>query len=238
MSDNPESPGIGLYAESGLHAALKAVYAARSPEARVEACVAGKIVDVVLPDEFVEVQTRDLRSLVGKVLILADLKPVRIVHPVPARTVIERLDPRNHRPVSRRRSPARRDLYSVFDELVHASRLVAAPNVRFDLVFVHVLEQRVRDGSGSWRRRGDRILSRELTEIISTTSFDSRVDWLALIPAELAEPYDSEGLGAALGIGADQARKILYVYAKAGLLCEIGREGRRKRYVIKERAGK
>lgn len=234
MSEELEKPGIGVYAETGLHAALKAVYAARSPEARVEACVAGKIVDVVLPDEFVEVQTRDLHSLVGKVLALADLKPVRIVHPVLAEKLIERLDPKSGSLVSRRQSPAHRDIYSVFDELVHASRLVADPKIRFDIVFVRAIEQRVRDGAGSWRRRGDRILSRELAEIISTKSFTTRADWLALIPNDLAEPYDSTRLGDALAIGSHRARKIIYTFAKAGLLQEIDRQGRHKRYIRKE----
>lgn len=224
-----ESPGIGLYAERGLHAALKAVYASR-PGARMEVAVAGKVVDVVLPDELVEVQTRNIGSIAGKVLHLACVMSVRIVHPIVVETLVERLDPGDGSLVSSRRARTRRDFFSLFDELVRASIVIASPNVRFDVVLVRVREVRVRDGSGSWRRRGDRVLSRDLLEIVSTTSLDKRADWLALIPATLTEPYDSGSLGAALGIPLKRAQKLLYAYAHAGLLVPAGKAGKRKLY--------
>jgi hypothetical protein len=224
-----ESAGIGLYAEHGLHAALKLAYA-RHPEARLEVPVAGKIVDVVLPDELVEIQTRNIGSISEKILHLACTGPVRVVHPIVVETIIDRIDPSDSSLVSSRRSRTRKDLFSLFDELVHAPLLVGSPNVRFDAVLVRVREVRVRDGNGSWRRRGDRVLARDLAEVISTTSLNSRADWLALLPAGLALPYDSAALGAVLGIPAPRARKILYVLAKAGLLREAGMAGRRKLY--------
>jgi hypothetical protein len=219
-----ESPGIGLYAERGLHAALKAVYAAR-PGARLEAAVAGKVVDVVLPDELVEVQTRNLGAIAEKILHLACVMPVRVVYPIVLSTDIRRIDPADGSVASTRTAKTRRDFYSLFDELVRASLLVASPNVRFDVVQVRVRELRIRDGSGSWRRKGDRVLSRDLLEIVSTTSLDNRADWLGLIPAELAEPWDSAVLGKVLGIHPTRARKILYTFARAGLVREAGRSG-------------
>ncbi len=230
-----ESPGIGLYAERGLHAALKAVYATR-PGARLEARVAGKIVDVVLPDEFVEVQTRNIGSISEKILHLACVKPVRIVHPIVVETIIERIDPGDGSLASTRKAKTRRDFYSLFDELVRAPLVVASPNVRFDVVLVRVRELRVRDGSGSWRKRGDRVLSRDLAGIMATTSLDTQADWLALIPAALEAPYESSALGAALGIAAPRARKVLYTFAKAGLLREAGKSGNRKLYMKTDRA--
>lgn len=228
-----ESVGIGLYAEHGLHAALKLAYASH-PEARLEVPVAGKIVDVVLPDELVEIQTRNIGSITEKILHLACTGPVRVVHPIVVETIIDRIDPSDSSLVSSRRSRTRRDLYSVFDELVHAPLLVGSPNVRFDVVLVRVREVRVRDGSGSWRKRGDRVLSRDLAEVLSTASLNSRADWLAMIPSGLTEPYDSAALGAALDMTGPRARKMLYVFARAGLLRESGIAGRRKLYVAKE----
>jgi len=226
-----ESPGIGLFSERGLHAAMKAIYASR-PGARLEARVAGKIVDVVLPDELVEVQTRNIGSISDKILHLACVMPVRIVHPIVVETLIERIDPADGSVASSRRSKTRRDFYSLFDELVHAPLVVASPNVRFDVALVRVRELRIRDGSGSWRKRGDRVLSRDLEGVVSTTSLDGRSDWLAIIPATLAEPYESAALGAALGIAAQRARKILYTFARAGLLQTAGKSGNKKLYGV------
>lgn len=226
-----ESPGIGLYSERGLHAALKAAYAAR-PGARLEAAVAGKVVDVVLPDELVEVQTRNIGSIAEKILGLACLMPVRIVHPVIVERTIVRLDPVDGSVASTRRAKTGRDFFSLFDELVRASILVASPNVRFDVALVSVTELRKKEGGGSWRRRGDRTLSRDLDSIASTVSLDTRDDWLGLIPRGLGWPLDSEALGLALGIRPQRARKILYVYGRAGLLDQAGTAGRRKLYTL------
>ena len=224
-----ENPGIGLYSETGLHGALKARYAA-APGARVEVKVAGRVVDVVLPGEFVEIQTRSLGSIATKIMRLACVGPVRVVHPIAVSTTIRRIDPESGELQSDRRSNARRDLYSAFDELVRATDLVASPNVTLDFVLVKVVETRMRDVSRSWRRRGDRVLARELDEILETRCLESRRDWLGLIPPTLAQPYDSEILGKALGIHPLRARNILYTYCRAGLLVEAGSRGRRKQY--------
>lgn len=224
-----ENPGIGLYSETGLHASLKARYAS-VPGARVEVRVAGRVVDVVLPDEFVEIQTRSLGSITTKILRLACVGPVRVVHPIAISTTIRRINPENGELQSERQSNARRDLYSAFDELVRASDLVASPNVTIDFVLARVVETRIKDGSGSWRKRGDRVVARELEQILNTHSLESREDWLGLIPSTLEEPYDSETLGWALGIQPIRARKILYTYCRAGLLREVGLRGRRKQY--------
>lgn len=226
-----ETPGIGLYAERGLHSALKAAYAA-VPGARLEVEIAGKVVDVLLPDELVEIQTRNLGAIVDKLLHLACLMPVRVVHPIVVEKIIERLDPSDGSLASTRRSKTRRDLYSLFDELVRASLIVASPNIRFDVLLVSVREVRVRDGSGSWRRRGDRVCSRDLDSVLATTRLESRADWMALLPPGLPEPFDSSSLGVALGMAPARARKILYTFAHAGLLKEAGIVGRRKQYLI------
>ena len=226
-----EAPGIGLYAETGLHDALKRRYAS-VPGARLEARIGGKVVDVALPDELVEIQTRGLGSIQEKILHLACIMPVRVVHPIVVEKLIHRMDPESGEELSVRRYRAKKDLYSVFDELVRASLIVASPNVSVDIALVRVREERVRDGSGSWRRKGDRVLSRQLDEVLGCTTLSGPFDWLGLIPSALPAPYDSASLGEALGIAADRARKLLYTLARAGLLEAAGSLGRRKRYAV------
>lgn len=224
-----EHHGIGLYAETGLHDALKRLYAARSPEARLEVRVEGRVVDVVLPDELVEVQTRNLGGIAAKIQDLACVMPVRLVYPVRLRTRIERLDAEG-RIISSRLSPKRGDFWSLFDELVHAPSIVAFPNVTLDAVLVEVAETRRKDSSHS--RRGDRVLSRELSAVVETRSLSGKADWLALIPDGVPQAFDAAALGLALGIGADRARKVLYAFRKAGLVVELEKSGRSKRYSI------
>jgi hypothetical protein len=225
-----ECAGINLYSERSLHAQLKARLA--SPGDRLEARVGGKVVDLLRASgEIVEVQTGNFGKIVDKVLALAaEGRKVRVVHPVAVEREIRRLDPKTEELVSTRKSPKRGDLYSIFDELVKAPAFIASRNVTFELLLVRIAEVKVRDGSGSWRRKGDRIVDRELVELLSSRSFRTKAQWLALIPKALPSPWSSSSLGEALGIGAERARKLLYCFARAGLLAEAGREGRLKLY--------
>ena len=225
-----EYSGINLYAEHSLHAQVKLHLA--GPGDRLESRVAGRVVDLVRSGgELVEVQTGSLGKIVPKVLALAaEGHKVRVVYPVPAEREIRRLDPKTEELLSVRRSPKRGDLYSLFDELVQAKGLIASRNVTVEVLLVRTAEVKTRDGSGSWRRRGDRTVDRELLEVLSSRSFRTRGQWLALIPKALPPPWTSVALGEALGIGADRARKILYCLAREGLLEEGDREGRRKTY--------
>ena len=230
-----ERSGINLYAEHSLHAQLKEHLA--GPGDRLEVLVGGKVVDLVRADgELVEVQTGSLGKIVPKVLALAaGGRRVRVVHPVSVEREIRRLDPRTEELLSVRRSPKRGDVYSLFDELVQAKGLIAARNVTVEVLLVRTAETRTKDGSGSWRRRGDRTIDRELVEVMSSRSFRTRGQWLGLIPKRLPPPWSSAALGEALGIGADRARKILYCLAREGLLVEAEKDGRRKTYAIAPR---
>lgn len=231
MSQIAESPGIGLYSETGLHSSLKMRYAARSPEARLEVKMAGRVVDVVLPDELVEVQTRSLGSIVNKLLDLACLGRVRVVHPVKKNTIIERYNI-DGSIASKRTSNKHENFWSVFDELVHAPLIVASPNIAFDFVFVDVSERRIQDGMGNRRRKGERIIGRELVRIHETRTLDSKDDWLKIIPEGLPAPFSVKSLALALKIPGRVAGKILYTFSRAGLVEHVGMDGRAKIYCL------
>jgi hypothetical protein len=231
-----EHAGINLYSEYSLHAQLKEHLAA--PGDRLEARVEGKVVDLVRSSgELVEVQTGHLGQIVPKVLALAAAgHKVRVVYPISVEREIRRLDPKTGELLSVRKSPKRGDLYQLFDELVKATGLIASHNVSVELIFVRSSETKTRDGSGSWRRRGDKTLDRELLEVVSSRSFKTRAQWLALIPRGLEEPFSSASLAAALEVEAEAARKILYCLARAGLLAESGKSGRLKLYARVKRS--
>lgn len=224
--------GIGVYAESGLHASLKAHYA--GPEGRLEVALEGRIVDLVRGapgnEELVEIQTRRFDKISAKVLALAEGHKVRLVHPVVAELRIARLSPETGEVLSERKSPKAGDLWSIFDELMRAPALMVARNVTVELVLVRCREIRCRDGTGSWRRRGDKVLSRDLEEVLEARAFSKPSDWLRLLPKNLDPPWSSASLGEALGIGAERARRVLYSFACAGLIEPVGKEGRRKLY--------
>ncbi|MGB9687223.1 MAG: hypothetical protein ACPLYX_12085 [Rectinema subterraneum] len=194
--------------------------------------VEGKIIDLVRADgELVEIQTSHLSQLKSKVFKLAEMGyRVRVVYPVSVSCELHRLDPMTNELLSVRRSPKRGDIYCLFDELVRAPELVAANNITFEVLLIRSIEIKTRDGSGSWWRKGDRTVDKELAEVLSSRSFDSREQWLAIIPESLAHPWDSAVLAESLGISSAKARKILYCFCRAGIISELGKKGRFKTY--------
>ena len=222
-----ETRGINIYAESALHESVKA-YLSRAGD-RLEALVEGKIVDLVRADgELVEIQTARLDKLAAKVAFLASSAKVRVVHPIAAEKEIIRLDPTTGEILSTRKSPKHGTILSLFDELVKASSLLSVPGLTIEVLLVKVRELRTRDGSGSWRRGGDRTVARELVSVVESRQFSCREDWSALLPR--GEVWDSTSLAQALGISSTLARKMLYTLSKTGIIEESGKSGRKKMY--------
>jgi hypothetical protein len=117
---------------------------------------------------------------------------------------------------------------NLFDELVKASGLLTVPGLTVEVLLVKVRELRTKDGSGSWRRGGDRTVARELVEVFESRQFSCPADWKALLPC--GEVWDSSSLAQALSASPALARKMLYTYSKAGILEESGKSGRKKLY--------
>jgi len=224
----PEKSGINLYSEYSLHAQLKQQLA--HPGDRLEAEVEGKVVDLLRADgEIIEVQTGHFGQIKAKLLLFASKGyRVRLVYPIALQTEIRRLDPATGELLSQRKSPKRGSFYQLFAELIRAPELIAAPNVTIQAVIVKSIDIKVRDGTGSWWRKGDRTVDRELAEILSSQSFSDAAEWLALLPASFAEPFTASTLSENLGIKPAQARQMLYCFSRAGLVQEQGRLGRMK----------
>lgn len=223
-----EKNGINLYSEYSLHAQLKNYLA--QPGDRFEAAVDGKVVDVLRADgEIVEVQTGHFGQIKSKLLSFAQKGyRVRLVYPIAVQTEIQRLDPVTGELLSRRRSPKRGNFYQIFAELIRAPELIAAPNVTIQIIFVKSVVVKVRDGTGSWWRNGDRIIDRELAEVVASQDFSSKEEWQGLLPSSLSPPFTTSSLSENLGIKPIQARQLLYCFRRAGLLVERGTRGRAK----------
>ena len=102
--------------EGPLHAALKTWLARPGDEFEVR--VDGYVIDLVRADgELVEVQTGGFSPLRGKLDALLDRHRMRIVHPIPARRRIVRVD-EDGEVLSERPSPKKPGAALIFEGLV------------------------------------------------------------------------------------------------------------------------
>jgi len=221
MSRNPEPKGINTWNESRLHEALKELW--RGDGGATEVALEGAVCDVVRADgTVVEIQTRGLGRLRAKLARLLATRPVRIVFPV-ARCKILETRTRSGRLKSRRRSPKHDTVYAVFGELTGLWPLLGHPGLTVEVVHADVLETRVADGTGSWRRRGVRIADRDLVAVHGTEAFCGFAAWAGLVPAELPEEFTVKELAAA-GAG-PHAGKMAWTLRHAGVLALCGKRG-------------
>lgn len=216
-----EPRGINTWNESGLHEALKERY--RGEGGATEVAIAGVVCDVVRADgTVVEIQTGGLGRLKGKLTRLLADRPVRLVFPVArdkfleTRTVSGKLK-------SRRRSPKHDTVYAVFAELTGLWPLLHHPGLVIEVVHADVLEMRVDDQRGSWRRRGLRIAGRDLLAVHGSDTFCGLEDWARLVPPSLPAEFTVKELAAAAaGV---HAGRMAWTLRHAGVLALCGKRG-------------
>ena len=216
--------GIGTLNEKPLHAALKEWYA--RPDDRFEVSVDDFVVDIVRDDLLIEIQTGNFSSIKRKVRALVDSHSLRLVYPIAREKWIVRLaQDGSGQVLGRRRSPKRGALEYLFEELVRLPKLLSNPNFALEVLLTQEEEVRCYDGRRAWRRHGWVIQERRLLDVVDRRLFEMPEDMLALLPADLPEPWTT----ADLAVGIDRprwlARKMAYCLRKMGLVEPVGKQG-------------
>jgi hypothetical protein len=220
---------IGTERESSLHRALKFRYAGAAE--RTEASLGGYVCDGISEaGEILEIQTGSFGPLKRKAPELSALGVVRIVHPIIVSSRIELYDGEGVL-LSRRKSPRKGTIWDLFKALLYAPELPLNPNIRIELVLVDIRERRIRDGRGSWRRRGISVVDRELTACHGSLPLHGIGDYGCFIPFPEHEEFTVKLLGDRARISPAIARKTLYVLTKLGVTERIGKEGNAFRYI-------
>lgn len=221
--------GIGRLNETELHEQLKHRYA--ESRGRTEVEVEGFVVDVVLPEELVEIQTRGLGKMRRKIVALRDRHRLRIVHPIASETLITKLSDGGEL-LSSRRSPRRGRPEEVFRELTSIADLLPHPNVTVEVVLVRTVETRRADGKGSWRRHGVSVIARALGAIDGTIRLTTAHDYLALLPRDLPARFCNSDVMAAGAFRYAVAQPMTSALRKMGLLSLVDKRGREGVYEI------
>ena len=219
---------IGTLNEGRLHEALKARYL---EDGDAEFSVGDFVADVRRPDDVLyEIQTGGFAPLKRKLNALVETHRVVLVHPIAAVRTIVKLPMEPDGEASRRRSPKKRSVVNIVEELVSIPKLLNHPNFELEVVLIEEDEFRIHDPDRVRRRNGWRVVGREMTGVRSCHRFAAAADLFGLVPGPLPETFDTRELAEAMGEPRWLAQKLAYCLREAGALDICGKQGNAIRY--------
>ena len=213
---------IGQLREGPLHRDLKQLLAA--PGDAFEVKVDGYVIDLVRADgELVEVQTGGFSPLRAKLDALLDRHRIRIVHPVPSRRRIVRVD-EDGEILSERPSPKKPGAATIFEGLVSFPTLLSHPNLVIEILLCR--EDHIRKPAPV---RGRRYLrdpgERRLHEVLERIELRGPADAAALLPA-IESPFTTRELAKAMRVPLPLAQKAAACLRALEVFTDAGKRGR------------
>lgn len=245
---------INTYNESNLHLTLKKLYALEY-NGKTEQNVDNWICDIVTEKgDIIEIQTANVSKLAKKTKTLLEKgRRVTIVYPIIIKKTIETYSI-DGQLLSRRKSPKRATIYSLFRELTGIYTVLLQDNFTLEVLFITVVEQRRKTSEPTQLNNKSRRFLKDwvpqgkfLEAIQAKQRFCSINDYAALLPAELTEPFNASMLKKAISalpeiqalsisnrnFAATQAHLMLWLYTRMDILEEAGFRGRSKLYMRK-----
>ncbi len=209
--------------EYSLHSEIKAVYSL--PGDQFEVRLGNYIVDILRGNLVIEVQTRNFSALKEKLRTLTETHRVRLVYPLPEMKWITYVT-KDNVVLNKRKSPKKGMLTDVFRELVMIPNMLGAANFSMEVLFIDEEEVRCADGRGSWRRRGASIKERRLLCVNRRALFQSKTDFLKVLPNGLNDVFTNSELAKLAKIPVRTARQITYCLRKSGAIRIAEKKGR------------
>ena len=179
--------------ETTLHRQLKELYC--TPGCEQEVKFGRYRIDVVDGDRLIEIQHSGLAAIRSKIQSLVKTHKVDVVKPIIVRKTLVKLNQKNGKPVSQRKSPKKGGFLDLIDELLYFTRVFPHKNLRLITPWIHVEELRY-PGHGRRRRKraGDFVVQdRLLTELVETKTYETIFDLQGELP-KLKEPFETKAL--------------------------------------------
>ncbi len=234
--------------ESSLHNTLKKLYSFQE-NGKTEVELDGHVYDILTEDNnVIEIQTKNLSKLLPKLLDAIEKgHKVKVVHTVVINKTIILKDTAGNI-ISKRKSPKKGSIYSIFRELTGIYPILLNPNFSLDVLEINISEYRVRtEEKVQSRNKQRRFLknwiktNNKLDEILMTRHFCTKDDYLALLPQELNKEFCAKDLTSALlsnknlpASASWNSHLIIWVFVRMNLLQETQKQGRTHFYKISE----
>jgi len=207
--------------ETSLHSQLKLLYAGLDGHTEVE--VAGFVADGMSADGcYVEVQTGSFAKLRKKAKKLAALGGLKIIYPVAVVKYLEVYDAEGKQEY-RRKSGRPGSVWDLFSALVYAPELPMIPGIEIELALVEVAEERIRDGKGSWWRKGLSVRDRRMLALCERICLKKPGDYLRFVPFAKGEEFTAGTFAKKARIRVRLANRALHTLVSLGILERTGK---------------
>jgi Fic family protein len=110
--------------------------------------------------------------------------------------------------------------------LVMIPHMIGEENFSLEVLLIDEEEVRCDDGKGSWKRRGVSIKERKLLKVNDRILFQTKADYLKILPQGLNEVFTNRELSKLAKISVRTARQITYCLRKGGVIRLAGKNGR------------
>jgi hypothetical protein len=209
--------------ETTLHRQLKERYTV--PGALVEQRLGRYRIDVLQPDQLVEIQLASLSAIRDKIAALLKTHRVLVVKPIIARKLLIKCRRAGGRIVSRRRSPKQGTLLDVFEELVHFTRVFPHRRLALEVLLVDIEERRFPGhGRRRWRRDNDhQVEDQRLLDVLEVHRFNTAADLCRTLPDALPQPFHTGHLAEGLGVERWIAQRMAYCLRHMGAIQSVGK---------------
>lgn len=237
-----ENKIINTLNETHLHKTVKTIYSLENPGSVTETKVGKYIADILTSEgNVIEIQTGSLGHLLPKVMdFMEEGRKITVVYPLVTVKYIEteKLDGK----IQKRKSPSKKNLYSIFRELTALCPILLDKKFTLEVLEVTMTEQRKETQEAvqsknrrrrfckNWIKTGKR-----LNEVLRKHVFHGKKSYTELLPESLEKEFLFKDFHGSLKqmnpkIKADEAHLMLWCYTKMGLIENIGKEGRFNKY--------
>jgi hypothetical protein len=221
--------------EHSIHRQLKSLYVTDPQQHEVR--VDGYRIDAVDGKRLIEIQYGSLGAIRNKIRRLVKSHDVLVVKPLAARKQLLKRDVPDGPVVSKRLSPKKQTLWSLFDDLVHFVDVF--PHPRLELEVLLTLQEEYRLPAERKRRvcRGYIVEDRLLAEVTGREMLRTVDDLVAMLPESIrpparSEPFTTADLATAAGINRGLARKVAYCLRRCGAAEVVGKQGNAMLYEL------
>ena len=221
--------------ETSLHRQLKALYAG---DAVTDACQEQRLgnfrIDVIRNDELIEIQHGSLAAIRQKVAVLLREHRVLVVKPLVVRKTLIQCEFKDGPECTRRLSPKRGTVLSLFDELVYFVRVFPHRRLTLETPLVEIEEWRY-PGHGRrrrWRKNDFQVADQKLVKLYGVERFRTAADLLRLLPASLPKNFHTGHLAESLAVQRWIAQRIAYCLRHIRAIRDVGKAGNARLYEI------